>query len=289
MHAAEHLWRDNRVENPDQIPQADPLFPTRPRDVVEGERFDLNPDNLWPLLNWRPTITITNHSIPVTAGGSVALPPISISTADSDDTLSVKISGLPSYETIKAGDGSLGSSKGGNVTFTVADVASGLTLFSTYKGKSQPQATLTITASNTTAGESPTSAAQTITVTDPPSSSSLDMSDLISPPSSAPVGHAAALFDQFAAAGFNNGRVWWADRLGSRPAQRSREPSVFWPWRPPGINWEAAGEDELPRDQRNVIAPPTNRCRRSPSNASFTRARFMRAIPKQSIATADRA
>ncbi len=152
----------------------------------------------------KPVLTpITNHSISVPAGGSVTLP-ISVSAVDSDDTISVNISGVPSYETITAGDGSSGARKGGNYTFAAADVASGLTLHSTYKGKGHPVATLTITATNTNAGESATSAAQTLSVTDPPSSS-LDVSDLISPPSSAPFGHAAALFDQFAAAGCHNG------------------------------------------------------------------------------------
>ena len=43
-----------------------------------------------------------------------------------------------------------------------------MTLHSSYTGTGQPVNTLTVTASNTTSGEGATSAAKTITVTDPP-------------------------------------------------------------------------------------------------------------------------
>src|SRR5258708_36604933 len=113
-----------------------------------------------------PTLTITNPALFVAAGGSVSLP-IGVSGFDSDDKVSVKIAGLPVFETITdALDNRTFS--GSSVTLTAAEVNSGLTLHSTYAGSGQPVNILTVTATNTTVGESSTSLAQTITVTDPP-------------------------------------------------------------------------------------------------------------------------
>jgi hypothetical protein len=113
-----------------------------------------------------PSLTIASNALTVAAGGSVAMG-VSVSTPDADDTVSVKITGLKSYEHITdALDGN--SFSGASVTLTAAETNSGLTLFSTYGGTGHPVNTLTLTASNTTAGETISAAAQTIAVTDPP-------------------------------------------------------------------------------------------------------------------------
>jgi hypothetical protein len=114
-----------------------------------------------------PILTLANSSLRVTAGGSVAMG-INVVPVDSDDTVSVTISGLPGFETITAGDGHLVAKHGGSYTFTAADVSSGLTLNSSFRGKGHPVNALTVTATNSTAGESATSSPQFITVTDPP-------------------------------------------------------------------------------------------------------------------------
>jgi uncharacterized protein YcsI (UPF0317 family) len=126
-----------------------------------------------------PTLTITSNSITVAAGGSVALS-ISETSSDSDDTLTLTIAGLTTYETITDKHDSTVFS-GSSVTLTSAEVSSGLTLHSSYTGTGHPVNTLTVTANNTTAGEAVSSASQTITVTDPPlTTSSTDSSPLTS-------------------------------------------------------------------------------------------------------------
>src|SRR5262249_9509716 len=126
--------------------------------------------------------------------------PISVTGVDSDDTISVTISGLKRYESVTDNlDGITFRPRHGSVTLTAAEVNSGLTLNSTYGGSGQPVNTLTVTASNSTPGETATSAAQTITVTDPPANSSTNVDGV-----GTLFAHtAAALLAQFAAAGFN--------------------------------------------------------------------------------------
>jgi len=119
-----------------------------------------------------PVLTITSDALTVNAGGSVSLP-ISVTGVDSDDTISVTIGGLTRYETVTDNlDNITFRPKHHSVTLTAAEVNGGLTLNSTYGGTGQPVNTLTVTATNSTAGERGTSAAQTITVTDPPANSS---------------------------------------------------------------------------------------------------------------------
>jgi hypothetical protein len=103
---------------------------------------------------------------------------INASPVDSDDAISVTISGLPSFETITAPSGDVITVKEqrSNNTYTITAVApgqgvSGLALHSSYAGAGHPVDTLTATATNSTSGESATSASRTIAVTDPPSSS----------------------------------------------------------------------------------------------------------------------
>jgi hypothetical protein len=166
-----------------------------------------------------PVLTIANTSPTVPAGGSVALG-ITATPADSDDVTSVRISGVPTYETISAPSGDTVTHQAQRSTniWTITESASmsgtpltGLTLTSHYTGTGHPVATLTVTASNTTSGEAATTASRTIQVTDPPASTP----SLSKPTSSAPAvdegrthkGHNVALFDQFVAAGFHNDPV----------------------------------------------------------------------------------
>ena len=129
----------------------------------------------------------------LSAGGTIPLP-IGVSPNDADDTVSVKISRVPSYDKITAGDGHVVAKKGDSYTFTEADVSSGLTLHSSSHGgdRHHGEASLTVTASNTTAGEAATSAAQTLKIKD----SAREAHDH----------HHVALFDQYVSAGFHHDR-----------------------------------------------------------------------------------
>jgi hypothetical protein len=113
-----------------------------------------------------PTLTISNLAPTVSAGGSIPLG-VHVTPADADDTVSVTISGLTSYETITDNlDPTIFS--GGSVTLSAAEVNSGLTLHSSYGGTGHPVNNLIVTASNTTSGEPANPVTQTIVVTDPP-------------------------------------------------------------------------------------------------------------------------
>jgi hypothetical protein len=123
-----------------------------------------------PILDRPAALSIAHHSLSVPAGGTVALP-IRVAEFDSDDTVSVTISGLTSFETVTDKfDDSVFS--GSSITLSAAEVNSGLTLHSSYSGSGHPVNTLTVTATNATVGESATTPAQIITVTDPPASGS---------------------------------------------------------------------------------------------------------------------
>jgi len=111
-----------------------------------------------------PVLTIGNPSITVAAGGSIALP---ITVSPSGSAVTVSIAGLVSYETITDHNDSTVFS-GSSVTLTAAEVNSGLTLHSSYAGTGHPVNTLTVTANDTANGQTSSSAPQTITVTDPP-------------------------------------------------------------------------------------------------------------------------
>jgi len=81
----------------------------------------------------------------------------------------VTITGLPKYETITDSlDGKI--FRGSSITLSEAEVDSGLTLTSHYRGSQHPVATLTIAASDQIGGVSTTSAPQSIKVTDPTTS-----------------------------------------------------------------------------------------------------------------------
>ena len=89
-----------------------------------------------------PKLTITDHSLSLTEGGTIPLP-ISVSPNDADDTVTVKISGVPSFDTITAGDGHAVAKKGNSYAFTAADVQSGLTLTSSFDNQQTTSATAT--------------------------------------------------------------------------------------------------------------------------------------------------
>ncbi len=116
-----------------------------------------------------PVLTLAKPALTVTGGGSVGLG-VTVASSDADDTVSVKIAGLTSYEFITDNaDATIFS--GASVTLTAAEVNSGLTLHSTYAGAGHPKNVLLLTATNSTPGEQATSKTQKITVTDPPAGS----------------------------------------------------------------------------------------------------------------------
>jgi hypothetical protein len=177
-----------------------------------------------------PTLTIANSSLNVAAGGSVQLG-ITATPVDSDDALSVKIAGVPTYESITAPNGYAVTSSlqtDGTNTWTVTESGStvgtslsGLTLFSSYTGSDQPAASFTVTASNTTSGEAATSAPLALTVIDPPvvasnGGSSVGPSLAASLQDSGHIDHVLALMDQFTAAGFQQNQTG-LDTIASTP------------------------------------------------------------------------
>ena len=116
-----------------------------------------------------PTLTVADNTLSVSPGGSVSLG-IGVSVPHAGDDVTVKLSGLPKYETITDNlDGKTFS--GSSITLTAAQVNSGLSLSSSYGGHRHPTATLTVSATDST-GTPITSAAQTITVKDPPATTS---------------------------------------------------------------------------------------------------------------------
>jgi hypothetical protein len=115
-----------------------------------------------------PVLTVADPSLWVAGRGGTVDLGVNVTTTDPNDRVSVNITGLPRYESITdALDGQ--TFRGKDITLTAAQVDSGLTLTSTYRGGGHPVATLTLTAS----GEDPvtgavaTAAPQTISVTDP--------------------------------------------------------------------------------------------------------------------------
>ncbi|MBR1280402.1 hypothetical protein JQ624_38055 [Bradyrhizobium sp. AUGA SZCCT0283] len=116
----------------------------------------------------KPVLTVADPTLSVTGKGGTVDLGVKVTTTDSDDVVTVNITGLPRYETITdKRDGQTFSGK--NITLTAAQVESGLTLTSNFKGASDPVATLTLTATakDPVTGAIATSAPQTITVKDP--------------------------------------------------------------------------------------------------------------------------
>ena len=108
-----------------------------------------------------PVLTLGGATATVAEGSTVALPSITASGVDGDDTVTVTIAGLAAGATITdSADSTVFS--GSSFTLTGAEVGSTLTL---HDGSNEGNFTLTVTANNTTAGETASSAAQTIAVT----------------------------------------------------------------------------------------------------------------------------
>ncbi|MEH6949884.1 glycoside hydrolase family 16 protein [Nitrobacter sp. NHB1] len=156
----------------------------------------------------KPVLSVADHSLSVDAHGSIDLG-LSVKSSDPNDSVSVNIKGLPRYETITSNsDGK--TFRGNNITLTAAQVDGGLTLHSNYRGSGHPVATLTATATgkDPVTGAVATSAAQTITVTDPPAASAGT-----SPPAASAgtshchANHSFALLNQYLAGGGFSGRM----------------------------------------------------------------------------------
>jgi hypothetical protein len=82
-----------------------------------------------------PTLTVPDHSLSVSPGGQVSLG-TGVSVPHAGDNVSVKISGLPGYETITADDKTF---RGSSVTLTAAE-AKDASLSSSYRGHGHPTA-----------------------------------------------------------------------------------------------------------------------------------------------------
>jgi hypothetical protein len=115
-----------------------------------------------------PVVSVTDHSLSVSRGQGVSLG-VGVSVPNAGDKVTVNITGLPQYETI-TDNLDHKTFRGSSITLTAAEVNSGLTLTTNYRGHGDPSATLTVTATDK-AGTPVTSAPQTITVKDPPASS----------------------------------------------------------------------------------------------------------------------
>ncbi len=116
----------------------------------------------------KPVLTIADHSLSVGGRGGTVDLGARVTTTDSNDLVTVNITGLPKYETITDKlDGK--TFQGNNITLTAAEVDSGLVVHSYYRGGGHPVATLTLTANakDPVTGAVAKAAPQTITVTDP--------------------------------------------------------------------------------------------------------------------------
>lgn len=116
----------------------------------------------------KPVLTIADNSLWVAGRGGTVDLGTKVTTTDSNDLVTVNITGLPRYESITDKlDGQ--TFRGNNITLTAAQVDSGLTLTSTYSGGGHPVATLALTASakDPSTGAVATASPQTITVVDP--------------------------------------------------------------------------------------------------------------------------
>ena len=105
-----------------------------------------------------PTLTIASGALVVNEEGSVALG-ISETPADPNDTVTVKITGLPADATLTDSNGDTLTIVNGSITLTPAEL-NGLTLHA-----GDTSADLSVTATKTINGTPATSAAQTIDVT----------------------------------------------------------------------------------------------------------------------------
>ena len=125
-----------------------------------------------------PAITLADTALTVERHGGTVAMGISETAPSGATDVTATITGLPSYETIKDKlDGKTFS--GSSITLSEAEVDSGLTLTSNYRGSGHPVATLTVTGSDLVGGVAATSAPQSIKVTDPGPSWSNDVANLL--------------------------------------------------------------------------------------------------------------
>ena len=141
------------------------------------------------------TLAIADSTLHVSAGGGTVDLGIKESAPSSATAASITITGLPRYETITDGLGDTFSGGRHGIKISEAQVNSGLTLTSNYQGTSDPTATLQITANDTVAGVASHSAAQTLTVIDPPATSTA---------ASTTTTGQLALLNQYIAGGFDH-------------------------------------------------------------------------------------
>jgi hypothetical protein len=115
-----------------------------------------------------PALAVADRSLSVSPGHQGVDLGVSVSVPHPGDNVTVNIKGLPSYETItdKLDHKTF---SGSNITLTAAEMNSGLTLNSSYRGHGHPTSTLTVTATDHT--DSSSSAAQSILVKDPSATS----------------------------------------------------------------------------------------------------------------------
>jgi hypothetical protein len=138
----------------------------------------------------RPVLTVADDSLKVYGRGGTVDLGVGVTTTDPNDDVTVNIRGLPKYESITSAlDGQ--TFRGRDITLTAAQVESGLTLTSTYRGGGHPVAELTLTASarDRVTSAVATAAPQTIIVTDPrpaatTTTTSQQTTTVTSPPSS---------------------------------------------------------------------------------------------------------
>ncbi|MFD2058423.1 family 16 glycosylhydrolase [Mesorhizobium calcicola] len=139
-----------------------PTTPTTPTTPTSPTTSPTTPSSIAPVLTIAdPTLTVNG------LGGTIDLG-VKVTTTDLNDVVTVNVTGLPKYETITDKlDGKTFSGK--NITLTAAQVDSGLTLQSNYKGAAHPVATLTLTATakDPVTGAISTASPKTIAVTDP--------------------------------------------------------------------------------------------------------------------------
>jgi hypothetical protein len=156
-----------------------------------------------------PALTIANQFLTVPAGGSVTLP-ISVASFDADDTVFVVINHVQSWESVTDNLDHLTFS-GPTDVLSAAEVNSGLTL-QVSSGAPLIQSALTVTALNTTVGDTANTGTQAlfVTVTDPPASASATVSSpatlgqpIAAASNPVPTNQLMAVFDQFIAAGFH--------------------------------------------------------------------------------------
>ena len=114
-----------------------------------------------------PTLSLADDALTVAGHGGTVDLGINVSSPAGASNTKVIVQGLSWYETISDGLGDTFKGGHGAIKLTEAQVDSGLTLTSLYRGSRNPVNTLTISAKDTIDGVTAASDPQTIIVTDP--------------------------------------------------------------------------------------------------------------------------